>query len=217
MPVGASREAIIGFISDELARWRSRAKNGRSANETRLNAAFCSHLNVAARKGPGWDVFQFKPEEPDEINASRAYDLAAAPCVYQLVVEGRTFSDYEPILPVECKRLPTPTGKNRDPREYVYTAKGSGGGIQRYKEGKHGSVHVQAVIIGYVQAHAFSHWETTIHGWISDLHAAGVPGWSPSDALGPRVRASRHLVEYESTHDRAGLAPIRLRHLWVQM
>lgn len=217
--LGHSREAIIDFIRDQLKAWQQRLKSGKTSNEKKLTAALCSHLNGAARKSVGWDTLQFKQEEPDETNASRTYDLAVSPCGYQLEVEGRAFEDFEVIFPVECKRLPTPSGKRRDPREYVTTAAGSGGAIQRYKEGKHGACHNRALVIGYVQDQTFAHWMSAIAGWIAELETTGVAGWSSSDNLQPRASDSRgvEVAEYDSVHDRTGLAPIRLRHLWILM
>lgn len=217
--LGQSREAIVGFIRDQLKPWQLRMKGGKTSSETKLTAALCSHLNTAARKSAGWDTLQFKQEEPDETNASRTYDLAVSPREYQLDVEGRTFEDFEVIFPVECKRLPTPSDKRRDPREYVTTATGSGGAIQRYKEGKHGACHERAVVIGYVQDHTFAHWVSTIEGWIDDLATTGATGWSSADKLKPRASDSRgvEVAEYDSVHDRSGLQPIRLRHLWILM
>lgn len=53
---------------------------------------------------------------------------------------------------IECKRLPTPGGKDRE-REYVsgFHANGSPtGGIQRFKLGLHGGQVHDAAMIGYV-------------------------------------------------------------------
>jgi hypothetical protein len=43
--------------------------------------------------------------------------------------------DFDPIMPIECKRLPTPKAKDRDEREYVITEGATAGGIQRFKLG----------------------------------------------------------------------------------
>lgn len=135
-----------------------------------------------------------------------------------LIVQGRSYSDFETILPIECKRLPIPTGAGRDEREYVVTRVGVGGGIQRYKEGKHGAAHVRAGLIAYVQEQSFDHWLALIGGWIRDLHTSGSPGWSLADELVTQGQDSATgIAVYESVHSRSSLPSIHLRHLWVRM
>lgn len=144
---GRSRAAILDFIQDQLPRWRDRPDRPQRTNETALTSQLCAHLNSATRKTPGWDCLQFRVEEADEVQASRKVDLVVAAAGDTLIVQGRGYSDFETILPIECKRLPIPSGAGRDEREYVVTRKGVGGGIQRYKEGKHGAAHVRAALI----------------------------------------------------------------------
>lgn len=215
---GRSRAAILDFILDQLPRWRDRSDRPPRTNETALTSQLCAHLNSATRKVSGWDCLQFRVEEADEAQVSRKVDLVAAAAGDALVVQGRAYSDFETILPIECKRLPTPTGAKRDEREYVITNLGVGGGIQRYKEGKHGMAHVRAALIGYVQEHSFDHWLSMIGGWIQDLCTAGTPGWSPSDALVLEVQdAVTGIAVHESVHSRVNLPDIHVRHLWIKM
>lgn len=216
---GRSRIAILDFILSQLPTWRDRSDRPALTGETRLTSQLCAHLNSAARKAPGWDSFQFKVEEADETSASRKIDLVVAACGDELIVEGRSYTDFETILPIECKRLPIPSDNDRDEREYVITAKGVGGGIQRYKEGKHGAKHMRAALIAYVQEHNFDYWFNRIEGWIRELHIAGNAGWSPADEL------TKHMLDndagiavHESVHTRGEELPeIQLRHMWVKM
>jgi len=215
---GRSKSAILDFILDQLPRWRDRPDRPRRTSETTLTSQLCAHLNSAARKTPGWDCLQFRVEETDEIQASRRIDLVAAPAGDALIVQGRSYSDFETILPIECKRLPTPPGSGRDECEYVHTHTGIGGGIQRYKEGKHGAAHVRAAIIAYVQDQNFDYWLTLIGTWIRDLYTAGKLGWTPADALVCRKHDNVvGIAMHESVHSRTNLPDIRLRHLWVRM
>lgn len=215
---GRSRAAILDFILHQLPLWRDRPDRPPRTSETTLTSQLCAHLNSAARKTPGWDCLQFRVEEADETQASRKIDLVAAAAGDALIVQGRSYSDFETILPIECKRLPIPAGAGRDEREYVVTSVGVGGGIQRYKEGKHGAAHVRAALIAYVQEQSFDHWLVLIEGWIRDLHNAGSPGWSPADALVTQEQdAVTGIAVHESVHSRVNLPEIQLRHLWVRM
>ena len=98
------------------------------------------------------------------------------------------------------------------------TRVGVGGGIQRYKEGKHGAAHVRAALIAYVQEQSFDHWLALISGWIHDLHTSGTPGWSVADALVTHGQdPTAGIAVHESVHSRNSLPSIHLRHLWVKM
>lgn len=215
---GRSRAAILDFILDQLPRWRDRPDRPARTGETALTSQLCAHLNSTARKTPGWDCLQFRVEEADETLASRKIDLVAAAAGDALIVQGRSYSDFETILPIECKRLPIPAEAKRDEREYVITRKGVGGGIQRYKEGKHGAAHIRAALIAYVQEHSLAHWSTRIGGWIRDLHTAGSPGWSNADTLVLQKEDNvAGISVHESVHCRTDLPAIHLLHMWVKM
>lgn len=215
---GRSRSAILDFILDQLPRWRDRPDRPSRVGENALTSDLCAHLNSAARKSPGWDCFQFRTEQADETNGNRKIDLIAATAGDALLVEGRHYSDFETILPIECKRLPTPPGKKRDHREYVVTHDGCLGGIQRFKEGQHGATHVRAGLIAYVQEQSFDHWLRMISSWIGDLCKLRAPGWSPSDELVPISNDnSVGVAVHESVHCRENLPDISLRHLWIRM
>ena len=210
---------LIDFILDQLPVWRDRVGRRASDSETQLTSQLCAHLNGVARKSSGWDILQFRIEEPDETKLSRRIDLVAAPAGEVIWVEGRRHDDFDPLVPIECKRLPTPKGKDRDKREYLRVANGSTGGVQRFKAGLHGAAHNQAAMIAYVQAGDIEAWITRLDQWIRVLSRAAIPGWSHEDRLN-RVShdAARRIAVLFSEHERElGLSRIGLRHLWVEM
>jgi hypothetical protein len=211
--------ALIDFIAEQLPLWRDRSDRPRVEGETLLTAQLCAHLNSAARKSAGWDVLQFRMEEPDAVKRSRRIDLAPAPAGETIWIEGRRYSDFDPLVPIECKRLPTPVGAGRDKREYLRVSKGSTGGIQRFKAGHHGAAHTQGAMIAYVQAEGLASWVKRIDVWIRALVRASVAGWTADD----RLRLDRHypgrrVAVLTSEHQREhGLAGIALRHLWIEI
>jgi hypothetical protein len=176
-------------------------------------------LNSAARHSPGWDILQFRTEEPDEKAKSRKVDLVAAPSNAVVWVEGRRHVDFDPLLPIECKRLPTPKGKERDEREYVFNRNASTGGIQRFKAGHHGAAHKLGAMIAYVQQETCKFWSVRITEWINSLIASGQEGWTAKDLLCLELDdTTRHVAVLKSSHTREKrLQEIELRHLWVQM
>jgi hypothetical protein len=77
-------------------------------------------------------------------------DLIAAPSDATVWIEGRSYVDFDTLLPIERKRLPTPKDKDRDEREYVIEGQGTTGGMQRFKAGLHGAKHTMAAMIGSI-------------------------------------------------------------------
>ena len=212
------RHELIDFIAGELPRWRDRPDRPAATAETSLTSQLCGHLNGASRHTPGFDILQFRVEEQDEQQAGRKIDLVAAPCGASICVEGRRHTGFDSLMPIECKRLPTPNGTDRDEREYVISRYSSTGGIQRFKEGNHASAHTFGAMIGYLQEDATEVWDTRVAGWINDL-ASVEPGWTTGDLLQrDYLDTTLRLAVLRSSHRRQrGLAAIELRHLWLEM
>lgn len=211
--------ALVRFIGDMLPAWRDDPARPVETSETRLTARLCARLNSLCHHTPGWDFLQFRQEEPDESVGGRAIDLVSAPAGQILWISGRAYNEYQSLIPIECKRLPTPVDPKRDSREYLYSDKSSTGGVQRFKAGAHGAAHPRAAMIGYVQDKDVAHWREQIDAWIDDLIAAPVTGWSHGDRL---ALASHDTVQRVATlaskHERMGeLAPILIDHLWIEM
>jgi hypothetical protein len=211
--------SLVGFIIAALPGWRDDPKRPAQTGETALTAQLCARLNSVSRHSPGWDFLQFRREEPDDVRASRSIDLIVAPNGAVIWIAGREYSEYRTLLPIECKRLPTPTGKDRDEREYVFSQFSSTGGIQRFKAGHHAAARARAAMIGYVQDRDISFWRAQLDAWIEGLIAIAVQGWSVDDklALAAHYSATR-VASLQSTHQRvSGLEPILIDHLWIEM
>ncbi len=211
--------ALIDFIANELPHWRDREDRKHETSETALTSQLCAHMNSASRRCNGWDFLQFRIEEPDEKNVSRKIDLVPAPCATTVWIDGRRHVDFDPLLPIECKRLPTPPGKDRDEREYVFSKHATTGGIQRFKEGHHGALHSVGAMIAYLQENTPSHWSTCVCQWIKDLVESRQLAWAETDVLRlERNDDAQGLTVFRSSHARVkGLPDIEMRHLWIQM
>lgn len=210
---------LVSFIAEELPRWRDDTNRPIANTETKLTEHLCDYLNSAACISSTWDHIQFRTEVGDERQGGRKIDLAVKPLAAVLIIEGRRHSQFDMLFPIECKRLPTPTGRERDKREYVITEIGSTGGIQRFKLGLHGAAHNFAAMIAYVQEQSCSYWLDQVNCWIKDLAKATAPTWSNSDVL---ELLSEDLINgvsaFKSEHHReGGLNTCELRHLWLQM
>ncbi len=216
---GTARDELLGFIADELPRWRDYPERKPATSETALTDQLCDHLNSAARISDAWSRIQFRTEVPDEVQRGRAIDLTPKACGAVLIIEGRRHTQFDPLLPIECKRLPTPKGKDRDEREYVATATGSTGGMQRFKFGHHGAAHRNAAMIAYVQEQTFYHWHTQVNGWIRDLSSQTGSTWNATESLELQKNdPAARLCTLHSHHQRgSGLEEIALQHLWIMM
>jgi len=214
-----AKHAILDFIAGELSNWRDDPERPSKGAEDRLTEHLCDYLNSVAHHSTVLDHIQFRTETGDEKNANRTIDLSVKPLAATIIIEGRRSTIYDTILPIECKRLPTPPGRDRDFREYVFSSKKTTGGIQRFKEGNHAAAHNLAAMIGYIQQDTSELWTERIAEWINGLTESSSPGWSAKDL--PRVQqndAARKVAVLSSTHSRAEpLEEIELRHLWVQM
>jgi hypothetical protein len=215
---GAFLKEVVDFIAEELPRWRARPDR-RSGAERVLTSQLCAHLNSVARHSAGWDILQFRTEVPDEVWSGRSIDLIPSPCGVTVWIEGRGYSDFDSLMPIECKRLPTPPDKERDRREYVFSKSSTTGGIHRFKSGYHGLKHELGAMIGYIEEDDPDCWHARITEWITDLAKAKEGGFSEADQLS-LVRRDKgvRLTELVSSHDRTGTSSkISLRHIWVEM
>jgi hypothetical protein len=214
----AFRRNLIGFIAQELPKWRNDPLRPPETAETMLTSQLCAHLNSATRLSPGWDILQFRVEEPDEQHKGRKIDLVPSPSGATIWIEGRAYSHYDSLLPIECKRLPVPADPRRDAREYLYSGMSTTGGIQRFKAGHHGGAHDEALMIAYVQSDTLDQWVERMADWVASLVAEKVPTWSNSETLRSIARPDPLLIRLESAHARAGaLAAIVITHLWIDM
>jgi hypothetical protein len=224
LPETAKKE-VIGFIVEELPRWRDHPDRPTANNETTLTEFLCDHLNSAAYYSINWSHIQFRTEthaEPDnrgKTDRRRKIDLTVKPRAVTFVIEGRRHSQFDALFPIECKRLPTPRGTKRDEREYVFSKFGTTGGIQRFKFGYHGAGHTFVAIIAYVQKQTCSYWFAQINGWIQELAEKSNSDWRAADSLellhnDLETGVSTLRSELQRTGD---LEKCELHHLWIEM
>ncbi|WP_426266031.1 hypothetical protein [Sphingomonas sp. LHG3443-2] len=208
---------IIDLIYQQLPRWRDDPERKALAPEDKLTSQLCQFLNAAAR-GSHLDSIVFQTEVPDPEVNNRTLDLVPVPCGCTIWVGGQRYTYYDPLIPIECKRLPTPRGAKREEQEYLHTQHGKKGGVQRFRAGLHGSTSKVGAIIAYIQVGSAPHWFTTINQWIGALTQAGIDNWSCSETLHDHMHdVSARTARSCSSHPRDGLDSITLQHLWVEM
>lgn len=221
LDAGAFHRAIVSFIERELPVWRDRPKRPQVSDEPTLNQTLCVHLNSAARR-QSFDTIQFN-QETLQSSARRA-DIGVMP-LGNIVVEGRNYEDFEQLLPIECKRLPTPDDKRRSDCEYVHGLPGHRtGAIERFKHGLHGPENPRALIIAYVQADTFEHWLAIINARLGKCADENSDSgfWAPSEILSAVAVACGADVHKLVSQHRRSTPPARsgavdIEHVWLRM
>lgn len=216
----AFHHAIVDLIEDQLPAWRNRPQRPPFQDEPKLNQSLCLHLNRAARHS-GFDAIEFT-QEPIQ-SGSRRGDIGVM-AEGTITVEGRDYWDFVQLLPIECKRLPTPPDSRRSDCEYVHGLPGHrNGAIERFKHGLHGPTNQRAMIIAYVQEQSFTHWFEKINARLTKLASDGVDDglWSPAELMKAEKVTRADLHKLRSLHRRLkneGAADeIEIAHLWLQM
>jgi len=210
---------LVAFIAAALPSWRDDELRRPETAEDALSDQLCDFLNDVARNSPGLDAFKFQRETRDERKGGRNLDIAAKASGCSIWIGDRYYSPYDIFLPIECKRLPTPAAKKRDPREYLFSGSSTTGGVQRFKSGEHAANHAFAAMIGYVQHQDIPHWQRELGRWVDELSISFAPLWSENDRLQLEFhdKRGRHAI-LNSNHARAnGLGDITMVHLWIEM
>ncbi len=207
---GTIIESIFEYVEKELATFAGHSKK----NENALTNAFCKQLEGNKPVTSPW-FFHHQNIEDETVNTST--DFAVFP---------KSEGQYEyALIAFEAKRLSRSLPKKRE-REYVigeYNTKGSqiknSGGIERFKNERHGADLKVAGFIGYLQTGSFDEWVKKINGWIQDeitfSHDKSII-WNSYDKLKIHKVAGR-VATYKSTSSRKTRANISFRHLWVKL
>jgi hypothetical protein len=209
----------IAFVRGQLPAWRDDPDRPSVDSEPLLNSQLCKFLSARARAD--FPMVTFAHEEPQ---ASRRHaDMSALPSG-SVIIKARPYTVYDPILVIECKRLPAPSPDRE--KEYVTGTgpKKLSGGIQRFKLGQHGGQMDMAALVAYVQEGVPHEWLQRINSWILELvnrpKGDDCP-WSADDILEEmRQYTSDDVASYHSVHGRIGTITsnrMELYHLWVVM
>jgi hypothetical protein len=213
----ASILAIIAFVSKQLPFWRDDPGRVDEQSEPKLNSQLCDFLDCQARKD--LPAFRFHHEELQV--GRRSVDLSAKP-VETVVIEAKPFTKYDPVIVIECKRLPAPSIDRE--KEYVTGTSSDKitGGIQRFKLDYHGAKHELAAMVGYIQDQG-KDWLKTINNWIKELSVKPIGDgciWANNETLDLlKSNTKTGIIECYSRHQRknADSHEISIYHIWVSM
>ena len=186
--------SVMNFLGKYLPEFPENSVKNKDDDEWDLNEALFSFLDIYSRNF----AFQFIPEyryknksRPDfgikEVNSDETG-------IYIFDPKAEHFFD------IECKRLYHPTRS----KQYV---SGKTGGIQRFKENKHGVDLPYSAMVGYVETEDFCFWQNKVNSWISDKE----------EYL--EMIDIQKIAKYKSTHKRINSQKqsIELIHFWLNI
>ena len=165
--------AVVDFVERILITFSDKYVNSDIKNEKGLTQKLVLILNPSASREyyPFW--FDKEYMEVPERGDSPQVDIGTITTLEEgIVIGAKTYSTDESFFSMEAKRLGN-LGKKRskeyligryENKKYIHC-----GGVERFKQGKHGRNLEYGAIIGYVQEHDFTYWYGRINSWIDDL------------------------------------------------
>ena len=164
--------AVVDFVERILITFSDKYTNSKIKIEKGLTQKLVHMLSIHALRE--YYPFRFDKEymEIPERGDSPQVDIGTITTLEEgIVIGSKTYTD-ESFFSLEAKRLGN-LGKKRskeyligryENEKYIHC-----GGVERFKQGKHGRNLKYGAIIGYVQEHDFIYWYGSINSWIDDL------------------------------------------------
>ena len=164
--------AVVDFVELILITFSDKYTDSNIKNGKGLTQKLVLILNSHALREyyPFW--FDKEYMEIPERGDSPQVDIGTITTLEKGIVIGtKTYTD-ESFFSMEAKRLGN-LGEKRS-KEYLIGRYQNEkyihcGGVERFKQGKHGRKLEYGAIIGYVQEHDFIYWQGSINSWIDDL------------------------------------------------
>lgn len=217
----APDNTIITTIYNYLSTILSAFKGKSDENENAITNRLCKSLN--SRK-PSEYPFYFHHQNIENEKENTSTDFAVFGSFPYAEENGFEDDDSPSLIKFEAKRLNSKLPSKRM-KEYVCgeylngERKNNSGGIERFKNGRHGKDVSDASIIGYIQTDSPKHWFEKINSWIQEQINSPSDkdlSWSKKDLLNLSGQTSI-LSEYRSTSDRINNDEVRLRHFWIDI
>lgn len=221
LTIGVQRDqsirAVIDFVREQFLEFSALKDNLVSMNEKGLSQKLVIFLNRKAKFFP----FFFHSEFMEDVNngISPQVDIGTLMHDEKIIISDRDYGSDDSFFSIEAKRLPT-VGTNRE-KEYVVGFDRPCGGMERFKDGAHGSRIKHAALVGFVQKENFDHWFIKINEWILELaNDRKKKLWMKSDKLKKVNFKSSPVVELRSKNDRivgSKKDKIEILHFWINL
>lgn len=215
-PDGKIISKVLDFVTSVLQYFEGKEND----NENHLTNELCKQLGF---KKPPELPFFFQHQNIEDAKENTSTDFAAFGTYTYAQICNKEGDEF-PLVKFEAKRLSSILPKKRE-REYVIGEYEKGkltknsGGIERFKNLRHGKDVVHAAIIGYVQTDTFDHWAEKINGWIKA--EANTPHdstltWDANDHLKPNGM-NDNMCSYLSKPKRKEFGQLNMHHIWISL
>ncbi len=217
----APDNTIIATIYNYLSSILSSFNGKNDENENAITNRLCKTLMT---KKPEEYPFFFHHQNIENEKENTSTDFAAFG-TYAYALENDIEDDDSPsLIKFEAKRLNSKLPKNRE-KEYVcgeYAGEKrtkNSGGVERFKNGRHGKDVINAAIVGYIQTDSAKRWLQKINEWIKEQIASPNDSkliWNNRDELNldNQIGTFSH---YSSLSYRIFGDEIRLKHFWIDI
>jgi len=215
-PNGKIISKVFSFVTSVLQSFEGKEDD----NENHLTNELCKQLGF--KKPPEYPFF-FQHQNIEDAKENTSTDFAAFGTYSYAQSHNKEGKEF-PLVKFEAKRLCSTLPKKRE-REYVIGDYEKGkltknsGGIERFKNLRHGKNVVHAAIIGYVQTDTFDHWTKKINSWIEDEvktpHDSTLT-WDSDDHLKSNWTKDK-LCSYFSKPKRKGSGSLNMNHIWINL
>lgn len=212
----AQDNTIINKIYSYVLMVLSGLSIGKDENENEITDRFCKKLNITR---PYELPLYFHHQNLENSKDGTSTDFA--------VFETRPYADMsassKSLVKFEAKRLTPKLGKNRE-KEYVVGEYNDGvciknsGGIERFKNGRHGKDVEYGGIIGYIQYETPDYWIEKVNGWIEEQIIKSSDKdllWEKEDLLIDEP-AYGTVSCYSSISCRLSDKEIKFKHFWIE-
>lgn len=215
-PDGKIISKVFDFVTSALQDFEGKDND----NENHLTNELCKQLGF--KKPPEFPFF-FQHQNIEDAKENTSTDFAAFGTYTYAQIDNKEAKEF-PLVKFEAKRLSSTLPKKRE-REYVIGEYDKGkltknsGGIERFKNLRHGKDVIHSAIIGYVQTDTFDYWANKIDSWIKE--EVGSPHdsnltWDADDYLQPKW-SNEKLCCYLSKPKRKGSTNLKINHIWISL
>lgn len=217
----APDNAIINNIYNYLASILFDFKGAHDENENTITNRLCKTLSS---KKPSEYPFYFHHQNSESGKENTSTDFAVFG-TFAYAQENSIEDDDSPsLIKFEAKRLDSGLPTHRK-KEYVCGEYVNGeclknsGGIERFKNGRHGKDVAHAGIIGYIQTDSPALWHEKVNSWVEEqIQRASDSGliWQEADML-TLINQKTPLSIYSSVAHRIYGDRINLKHFWIDI
>lgn len=216
-PDNTTINKIYEFLSQVLFNFKGKSDE----NEDALTNRLCKTLNA---KKPTEYPFFFHHQNLENDRENTSTDFAVFGTFSYAQENNIDNNDSPSLIKFEAKRLNSKLPKRRE-KEYVCGEYFNGicvknsGGIERFKNGRHGKDVIHAGIIGYIQTDTFQCWFQKVNEWIQEQIL--IPNdreliWKQNDLLIFEGQ-NGNLSNFISSSQRISGDIINFRHFWIEI